>query len=139
MLTRLLAALCIILGLALPAVADEAETAEFQRIIASQIAAFNADDGAAAFTHAAPLIQNMFGNPDAFMAMVKKGYQPVYRQQSYSFEAATGEMAGRPAQRVRILDARGKSWIALYAFEKQPDGTWKIAGCTLLEVPGADV
>lgn len=136
---RLLAILCILFSLAVPSLADDTDSAEFQRIIASQIAAFNADDGAAAFTHAAPLIQNMFGGPDAFMAMVKKGYAPVYRQQSYAFEAVTDEMAGRPTQRVKILDARGKTWIALYAFEKQPDGAWKIAGCTLVEVPGADV
>ena len=37
------------------------------------------------------------------------------------------------------LDENGKAWTALYAMERQPDGSWKIVGCQLLELPGADV
>ena len=141
MLFRLFAALLMLLAAALPARAGAPtadETTEFQRIIAGQIAAFNADDGATAFGFAAPMIQQVFAAPDAFMAMVKKGYPQVYRQKSYSFEDAIADSADRPGQKVRIIDLEGKTWIALYTMEKQPDGTWRINGCYILPAPGVD-
>jgi hypothetical protein len=112
------------------------DAAEFQRIISAQIAAFNADDGSTAYGFAAPMIQKLFPSPEIFMAMVKKGYQPVYRQQSFKFGAAGFRGPSIPTQSVAIIDANGKAWIALYTFERQPDGTWRISGCTLLEAPG---
>jgi hypothetical protein len=41
------------------------------------------------------------------------------------------------AQKMIVVGPDGKSYIALY-MEKQSDGTWRIAGCTLLEIPGLD-
>lgn len=115
-----------------------ADRTEFQRIISEQIEAFHADDGGKAFGYAAPVIRQMFQNPDNFMSMVKKGYPQVYRQQSFTFGEVTTEMMGRPTQRVTIVDVNGKIWTALYSLEKQPDGTWKISGCSLVQVPAAD-
>lgn len=117
---------------------SDAEAAEFQRIITSQLNAFNADDGAAAYAFAAPNIQHMFPSPEIFLSMVKKGYAPVYRRQSYAFGKIGSEMGGQPTQHVTIIDANGKAWTALYAMERQPDGSWKISGCSLVEAPGAD-
>jgi uncharacterized protein DUF4864 len=114
------------------------EAQEFQRVITSQLNAFNADDGAAAYVFAAPTIKQMFPSPEIFMSMVKKGYPPVYRRQSYSFGRIGNEMGGAPTQHVIIVDQNGKSWIALYAMQRQPDGSWKIIGCQLVEAPGAD-
>lgn len=137
----LLWAMAVLSLAALPASAqstDEAGASEFQRIIAAQIEAFRADDGAAAYSYAAPAIKRLFPTADVFMDMVRKGYQPVYRPQSFTFGEITSESPGRPTQRVTIIDANGKAWIALYSFEKQPDGTWKIVGCTLLESEGGE-
>jgi hypothetical protein len=113
-----------------------ADAAEFQRIISAQIAAFNADDGATAYGFAAPMIQKLFPTPDVFMGMVKKGYQPVYRQKSFKFGETALKGPSIPTQSVTIVDANGKTWVALYTFERQPDGTWRISGCTLIEAPG---
>jgi hypothetical protein len=118
---------------------SDADAAEFRRIIASQIAAFNADDGPAAYAFAAPLIRQIFPTPDVFMSMVRKGYQPVYRQKSYAFSKVATDNAGRPNQYVTIVDMNGKTWTAVYSMERQPDGSWKISGCMLIEAPGADV
>ena len=136
-----LAAFLALLAAALPSSAQgvsEAEAAEFQRIITSQLNAFSADDGTAAYGFAAPMIQRLFPSPEVFMSMVKKGYPPVYRRQSYSFGQVGNEMGGQPTQHVTIIDANGKAWTALYAMERQPDGSWKINGCQLVEAPGAD-
>ena len=108
------------------------DPAAFERIITSQITAFRADEGAKAFAHASPTIRRQFGTAGNFMAMVKKGYPQVYRPQSFKFGKITTEMSGRPTQRVHITDAKGQSWTALYAFEQQQDGTWRIAGVAIV-------
>jgi len=145
MMKTVLAALLMMLALSaspVAALADDvgaADASEFQRIISGQITAFNADDGPAAYAFAAPLIQQIFPTPDVFMTMVKKGYQPVYRQKSYAFSKVTTDNAGRPNQYMTIVDMNGKTWTAVYAMERQSDGSWKISGCMLIEAPGADV
>lgn len=132
-----LAVLATLLPLRAQSVSD-AEAAEFQRIITSQLDAFSADDGAAAYGFAAPNIQRLFPTPEVFMSMVQKGYAPVYRRQSYAFGRIGTEMGGQPTQHVTIIDANGKVWTALYAMQRQPDGSWKISGCSLVEAPAAD-
>jgi hypothetical protein len=117
---------------------SDAEAAEFQRIITGQLNAFSADDGAATYGFAAPNIQRLFPTPEVFMSMVQKGYAPVYRRQSYAFGRIGSEMGGQPTQHVTIIDANGKAWTALYAMQRQPDGSWKISGCSLVEAPAAD-
>lgn len=143
---KLIAALTATLLMAFSLLADTArageiaasDTQEFQRVISAQIEAFRADDGPAAYSYAAPLIQKVFPTSDVFMDMVRKGYAPVYRPRSFAFGEVTAEMNNRPTQRVTIIDANGKAWIALYAFEKQPDGSWKIIGCSLEESQGGE-
>jgi hypothetical protein len=124
----LLAALLI--GFAAPARAAD-EVAAAQGVIRSQVEAFRRDDAAAAYSHAAPAIQNLFPHPDIFMAMVRGSYAPVYRHRSFEFGEARAS-DGQIAQRVHIIDADGIPWEALYTLELQPDGSLKISGCTLL-------
>jgi Domain of unknown function (DUF4864) len=117
---------------------SETEKTEFQRIITAQISAFRADDGPAAYSFAAPVVRNIFPTPEIFMSMVKQGYPQVYRPQAFSFTEALIDPLGRPAQKMRVVGPDGKTYEALYSMEKQPDGTWRISGCTLLEIPGLD-
>lgn len=117
---------------------SETEKSEFQRIIAAQISAFRADDGPTAYSFAAPVVRNIFPTPEIFMAMVKRGYPQVYRPQSFNFTEALIDPMGRPAQKMLVVGPDGKTYEALYSMEKQPDGSWRISGCTLLEIPGLD-
>ena len=117
---------------------SETEKTEFQRIIAAQISAFRADDGPTAYSFAAPVVRNIFPTPEIFMSMVKRGYPQVYRPQSFNFTEALIDPMGRPAQKMLVVGPDGKTYEALYSMEKQPDGTWRISGCTLLEIPGLD-
>ena len=130
--------LCMGIGTAHPQGVAETDIREFQSIIKGQLEAFRADDGLAAYSYAAPAIRRIFPSPEIFMQMVRNGYPPVYRSQSFSFGSITDEMSGRPTQRVTIIDAKGKAWVALYAFEKQPDGSRKIIGCSLVESQGGE-
>ena len=117
---------------------SETEKTEFQRIITAQITAFRADDGPTAYSYAAPVVRNIFPTPEIFMSMVKWGYPQVYRPQSYNFTEALIDPMGRPAQKMLVVGPDGKTYEALYSMEKQPDGTWRISGCVLLEIPGLD-
>jgi hypothetical protein len=120
-----------LLGVAAPAnAADDIATA--QNVIRSQAEAFGRDDAAAAWSYAAPAIQGMFQQADTFMAMVQRGYAPVYRHKSFEFGEARVE-GGVVAQRVHIIDANGEAWEALYTLEQEPDGSLKITGCSLLK------
>lgn len=139
----MLRALLIILVLfaAAPARAEtinDADRAEFQRIISEQIEAFRADDGIKAYGYAAPSLHKVFPTAEIFMQMVKQGYRPVYRPQSFRFGETGNDPLGRPSQRVTVVGPDGKTYEALYSMQRQPDGTWLISGCTLIEVPGLE-
>jgi hypothetical protein len=112
----------------------DADRAEFHALIQGQLDAFQADDGAAAYGYASPTIQQIFPDPDRFMAMVRRAYQPVYRPQSVIF-GRIEETAAGPVQRVHLIGPDGRNWLALYSLEQQPDGSWKINGCVLTEDP----
>jgi len=124
----LLAALLI--SIAAPARAAD-DVAAAQGVIRAQIEAFSRDDAAAAYSHAAPAIQEIFPQADIFMSMVRNSYAPVYRHKSFDFGEARVS-GGTIAQRVHIVDADGIPWEALYTLELQPDGSVKITGCVLL-------
>jgi Domain of unknown function (DUF4864) len=133
---RILLVLLLVFGFSGPAAAiSDADRAEIQSTIDQQLKAFLADDGAAAYSFAAPNITARFPTVDSFMAMVRQGYQPVYRPRSYSFGALTQE-PGYLEQAVEIIDADGAFWTAVYTLSRQPDGTWKITGCYLEKTPG---
>ena len=122
---------CLVLPLR---AADDIATA--QATIRSQAEALGRDDGATAYSYAAPGIQQIFQQPDMFMAMVRQNYTPVYRHRRFEFgEARVAD--GKVAQKVHITDAEGELWEALYTLEPQPDGSLKIAGCVLAKATGA--
>jgi hypothetical protein len=125
----LLAAL--LLGLASHAsAADDVATA--QGVIRSQVEAFARDDAATAYSYAAPGIREMFPRADIFLGMVQRSYAPVYRHKSFEFGEARAS-DGKIAQQVRIVDADGVPWEALYTLEQAPDGSLKISGCMLIK------
>jgi Domain of unknown function (DUF4864) len=119
----------LLIGLGAPAHAAD-DVAAAQKVIRAQVDAFGRDDAAAAYSHAAPAIREIFPQPDIFMAMVRGSYAPVYRHRSFEFGEAR-DADGRIAQRVQIVDDDGVAWVALYTLERQPDGSLKITGCSL--------
>ncbi|MFN4142503.1 DUF4864 domain-containing protein [Aestuariivirga sp.] len=123
--------LALVLLLAPPARADTLspqDKAAFAEVITGQIEAFRADDGPRAYAFAAPSIKRIFPDPELFMKMVRNGYMPVYRPQSFRFGDATFGASGRPTQRVSLVGPDGLSYEAIYTMERQPDGTWLING-----------
>ena len=126
----------LLISLAQPARAGD-DVAAAQNVIRAQEQALVHDDAATAYSYAAPEIHGLFPQADIFMSMVQRGYPPVYRHKSFEFGESRTE-GGWIAQHVRIVDANGEPWDALYTLERQPDGSLKITGCTLLKA-GQDV
>ena len=120
----------LLLCLSLPARA--ADVAAAQSVIRAQEQAFDRGDAAAAWSHAAPAIREVFPHAEIFMQMVRQAYPPVYRHRSFEFGEAKVS-GGHVAQRVQIVDDDGEAWEALYTLEQQPDGSLKITGCSLLK------
>ncbi len=139
-MTRVLAVLLLICPAALARAEpiEAGDRAAIRAVIENQIAAFRRDDAEAAFGYAAPSIQAMFGTPENFIRMVREDYQAVYRPREVEFREL--EMRrGIPTQRVLVVGPDGTPKLALYPMQRQPDGAWRIAGCTLVPAPDESV
>ncbi len=140
---RLLFAFVIFAGIELPrlAAADDLSDADRQAIqsmIAHQLEAFQHDDGATAYSFASPALKTYLPSVDVFMSMVRNGYQPVYRARDVTFGQVQNSPSG-PTQKVFLTGPDGKGYVALYSLQKQPDGSWRINGCVLVEDKGATI
>lgn len=137
---RLILAFALVTALAAPAAAEVAagDRAAMQQLVEGQIDAFRRDDGPGAYAYASPPIQSLYPTVDGFMAMVKQSFQPVYRPQQYTFGPLVETAAG-PILRVFVTGPDGNPYVAEYAFQRQPDGSWKINGCQLIKNIGPTI
>jgi DNA-binding transcriptional LysR family regulator len=107
------------------------DAAAVRRVIEAQIDAFRRDDAARAFSYATPGIRLTFGSAENFMEMVRTQYAVVYRPRTVAFDAPIFVADGEIVQPVRLTDAEGRSWIAIYPMERGSDGVWRTNGCQL--------
>ncbi|MDX8539338.1 MAG: DUF4864 domain-containing protein [Mesorhizobium sp.] len=113
------------------AFAGDAEIKAAQTVIDSQLKAFVANDGAKAYSFAAPNVKRVFPTVDMFMNMVTNGYAPVRKPQSYAFGKVEQTGPTSIIQQVMIVGPDGKDYEAVYTLEQQPDGSFQITGCSL--------
>ncbi len=118
------------LGLATAAPAQEGG---HRAVIEAQIAAFLADDFAAAFDFASPNIRAIFGTPERFGQMVTQGYPMVHRPADLRFLDQV-QRGGAILQRVLISDQAGRLHVLEYEMIEGPSG-FVINGVRLM--PGA--
>jgi hypothetical protein len=133
MRSTILAACAALLVLTAGAKADPAEV---RATIEGQLEAFRNGDAKGAYAFAAPSIKRLFPTPERFIAMVRRGYGPVYEGNAPVFLDARPMGDGRYAQEVGFTDSAGQSWTALYTLARQPDGSWRITGCYLRKAQG---
>ncbi len=124
---RLLLAVSLSAGLAS---GTFAQSDEIEANISAQIQAFKADDFATAFTFASPNIQRLFGDPENFGIMVRRGYPMVWRPADVRF-LELREISGALWQKVMITDGDGRVHLLDYQMIQQENG-WKINGVQLL-------
>src|SRR5437764_60536 len=128
------ALLCI--ALLLPGVAQAAVTAddlaEIRAVISRQIEALRRDDAEGAFALVSPAVQQTYGTPARFLDVMRTSYRPVYRPSAMTFlePVVFGADAVQPVQ---LVDRTGGVWLAYYAMQRQKDGSWRAAGCHLVQ------
>jgi hypothetical protein len=136
----------LLLGLFLSGVAASLPAADVSRedalairaVIAEQLDALAHDDARHAFSLATAGIRAQFGTPEVFIHMVRTAYPVVYRPKTVQFEEPA-IVDGEFIQPVKMTDAEGRAWIALYPMQRQADGRWRINGCQLTRLPGREV
>lgn len=114
------------------------ERAAIRTVIEQQLEAFRRHDGKAAFAHAAPAIQELFGTAERFMLMVEHEYPPIYRPRSYTFRELE-LVGGEFTQSVTIVGEDGVAAEAFYLMARQSDGSWRVLGCILTPAEGATI
>ncbi|NQU62297.1 MAG: DUF4864 domain-containing protein [Rhodospirillales bacterium] len=104
-------------------------------VIRDQMAAFQRDDGVAAFSFASPDVRDQFGTPKAYLAKFQAAYKAVYRPKSVIF-LNLAYSRGKLVQRVLLQDPAGRAVVALFPMMQMTDGSWKIDGCVLVPATG---
>lgn len=111
---------------------SDTEADAVRQVVMTQLQAFAEDDADSAFATATPRVREAIGNPMRFLAMARGTYPMVYRPAAVVF-LKPEEDAGTVLQLVNITDGADKSWLALFALERQPDASWRISGCVVAE------
>lgn len=111
------------------------DTQAIRGVIQAQLDAFQHDDAARAFALATPGIRATFGSAENFLAMVRDSYPVVYRPKSVAFEKPR-LIDGLVLQPVRLTDAGGRAWMAIYPMQRQADGSWRTDGCQIARLAG---
>ena len=104
-----------------------------QGVIQSQIEAFLKSDSETAYSFASPAIQKKFPDKDIFFSMVQEQYAPVYHPGNYAF--GRNKIIDDGAflfQEVLITGTDGKDWTAVYQLGRQPDGSLRINGVSMM-------
>lgn len=125
---RLILSFSLAFVLWLPA---RAQTDAIKGVITSQLEAFQADDLPRAFSFASPTIKGMFGTPENFGVMVKRGYPMVWRPADMRF-GPLEIINGRNVQIVFFTDLNGAVFEASYEMIETENG-WQINGVSLKE------
>lgn len=110
----------------------EDEARRVRSVIVTQLQAFAEDDADGAFETTTPGVREAIGNARHFLALVRGAYPMVYHPASVTFmrpELRGGDVL----QLAEIIDGQGKSWLALFSLEQQPDASWRISGCVVAE------
>lgn len=134
MLRTFAAVLVLLAAFAAPTARAQDDGSGIPAVIADQIGAFLRGDLDAAWAHASPTIQGVFGTPERFGQMVREGYPMVWRPSRWEMRERTA-IADGFVQTVLFEDAQGRLFLADYEM-RLVDGVWRINGVALRELPG---
>ena len=101
-------------------------------VVVAQLEALADEDADSAFATATPSVREAIVEPGRFLAMVRGAYPMVFRPAAVAFLKPV-EDAGAVMQMVQLTDNNDKRWLVLFALERQPDASWRIAGCLVTE------
>ncbi|MDB5930335.1 MAG: hypothetical protein JWR60_2042 [Polaromonas sp.] len=136
LLALAVAAAWLLPGLAQAAPLAPADEQSVRAVVEAQLAALASDDAVMAFSFASPQVRKAIGTPARFMALVRASYPALYRPASSAFLRPEADGQGQVIQRVQLVDAQGRDWLAIYSLQQQKDSSWRIAGCQVVANKG---
>lgn len=105
-----------------------AQEEAIESVIAQQFEAFGDADTERAFTFASPMIQTMFGTPEQFGEMVRRGFPMIWDHDGTRFLGLRTEN-GRWVERLIVTARDGSLHVFDYEMIEGWDG-WRINGVT---------
>ena len=108
---------------------------QIRHVIEQQLSALRRGRGAEAYRAASDGVRQEYPNVASFMLMVKATYAPLLKHRSSTLLDLQATPTGF-AHGVKLVDAAGATWNALFTVERQSDGAWAITGCQLFRAPG---
>ncbi len=127
---HVLLALVIVLSFGREAQAQQGAAVEIEAVISQQMDAFQGDDFGRAFDFAADNIRRMFGTPENFGEMVKRGYPMVHRSEDVRFGNLRQD-GDALWQRVLVRDGAGVLFVLDYLMVPTVAG-WRIAAVQMI-------
>lgn len=127
---HVLLALVVVASFARDTHAEQGAAVEIEGVISQQMDAFQGDDFTRAFGFAADNIKRMFGTPENFGKMVKRGYPMVHRPADVRFGAIRQE-GDAVWQRVLVRDVAGALFVLDYLMVPTEAG-WRIAAVQMI-------
>ncbi len=95
---------------------NQAQLSSSQMVVENQIKAFHQRQHEEAFNYAAPALRIVFRDVENFIRMVKRGYNPIYAAQHWSFGRSRTE-GEKIHHEVLISGPNGGEWTALYSLQ----------------------
>jgi len=120
-----------------PAQAEENAPKAVRAVIEAQMAAFQRNDGDAAYAFASPDVRKIFASPENFLRMVRAQYLPVYRPRMVKFREWHLQ-DGEFSQKLLIVGPRQRAYIAVYTLRRHENDRWLITGVFLAPAPAGD-
>ncbi len=126
------ATLLMLIALTYAIKAYEEDAQEIQNVIQLQLHAVIQDDAEMAFSFASASSQDELGSPDDFMELIRHDFPVIYRHREVFFEQPDINL-NDATQIVQFTDENNSVWIGIYRMMREKDGSWKVAGCQLIE------
>ena len=134
MLSKILHTFILLIFLVFPAQSQElVDIPSIRDVISNQFDAFQAKDHNRAYGFASPNIQQRFGSPENFGAMVRNGYPMIWSSEQFTFidQEARGSLVW---QQISVTDVNGtQHWFAYEMIKIK--GEWRINGVYPTEAP----
>lgn len=133
---RLLFVVVLVLALSSPwqGAKGQSDLDQIRAVIEQQLTALRRGRGAEAYRSASDGVRQEFPDVPSFMRMIATAYAPLLKHRRATLLDLQATPTGF-AHGVRLVDAAGVTWNALFTVERQSDGAWAISGCQLMRAP----
>ncbi|MGV3741658.1 MAG: DUF4864 domain-containing protein [Burkholderiaceae bacterium] len=112
--------------------AYEKDAQEIRSVIQSQLHAVSRDDAEVAFSFTSTSTRGELGSPDDFMDLIRHDFPMLYRHRQVMFEEPDIDV-NHATQIVQFIDEKDSVWVGIYKMQREKNGSWKVAGCQLIE------